>query len=80
MNLVRRAEETVCKGEHTYEQTYGERRTLKTERTKIQLKENALPHAVYTARRVPLPMLPKVKEELLTGCSQQVFPSTTTPR
>ena len=61
MNLVRRVEETVCSTEHL--QAYGEHGTLKTEPVRIQLKDNAQPYAVHTARRVPLPML-EVREEL----------------
>ena len=30
----------------------------------IKLRENATPYALTTPRRVPLPLLPKVKEEL----------------
>ena len=37
---------------------------LKTEPVKIVLKEDAQPSAVTVARRVPIPMLPKVKDEL----------------
>ena len=37
---------------------------LKTEPVKIILKEDAQPSAVTVARRVPIPMLPKVKDEL----------------
>ncbi|KAK0145431.1 hypothetical protein N1851_015677 [Merluccius polli] len=62
MNLVRRVEETVCSTGHL--QAYGEHGTLKTEPVRIQLKDNAQPYAVHTARRVPLPMLQKVREEL----------------
>lgn len=62
MNLVRRVNETVCDRGHP--QAYGEHGTLKTEPVRILLKDNAQPYAVYTARRVPLPMLQKVKEEL----------------
>lgn len=50
MNLVRRVYETVCKRGHV--QAYGEHGTLKTEPVRIQLKENAQPFAVHTARRV----------------------------
>lgn len=62
MNFVRRVDETVCHRRHL--QAYDEHGTLKTEPVKIQLKDNAQPYAIYTARCVPLPMLQKVKEEL----------------
>lgn len=62
MNLVRRVEEIVRSTGHL--QAYGEHGTLKTEPVRIQLKDNAHPYAVHTARRVPLPMLQKVQEEL----------------
>lgn len=62
MKLVRRVDETVSSQGHA--QAYGEHGTLKTEPERIQLKDNAQPYAVHTARRVPLPMLEKVKEEL----------------
>ena len=32
---------------------------------KIELKENAQPYALSTPRRIPIPLLPKVKEELV---------------
>lgn len=64
LNLVRRVDETVRKVAQTSTGAYGEHGTLDTEPVKIQLKSDATPHAVYAARRVPLPMLPKVKEEL----------------
>lgn len=47
-----------------HQQAYGERGTLKTEPVKFLVKDDAQPYAVHTARRVPLPMLQKVKEEL----------------
>ncbi len=56
MGLVKRIEEV--------HNAFGEHGTLKTEPVKIQLKENAQPYAVHTARRVPLPLIQKVKEEL----------------
>ncbi len=37
---------------------------LKTEPVEIILKKDAQPSAVTVARRVPIPMLPKVKDEL----------------
>lgn len=61
MNLVTRVDETVCNRGHM--QAHGEHATLKTEAVKIHLKENAQSFTIHTARRVLLPMLPKVKEE-----------------
>lgn len=46
---------------------------------KIQLKDNAQPYAVYTARRVPLPMLQKVKEELKRMESNGIIEPVTQP-
>ncbi len=63
MNLVRRVEEANRVTSEHYE-TFSEHGTLKTDPVKIQLKDSALPCAVHTARRVPIPMLEKVKEEL----------------
>lgn len=56
MGLVKRIEEVHG--------AFGEHGTLKTEPVKIQLKDNATPYAVHTARRVPIPLMPKVREEL----------------
>uniref|UniRef100_A0AAV2JBC5 Reverse transcriptase RNase H-like domain-containing protein n=1 Tax=Knipowitschia caucasica TaxID=637954 RepID=A0AAV2JBC5_KNICA len=37
---------------------------MKTDPVKIHLRDDAVPHAVHTARRVPLPLLSKVQAEL----------------
>ena len=37
---------------------------LKTEPVKIHLRDDAQPHALSVARQVPIPLLPKIKEEL----------------
>lgn len=37
---------------------------LKTQPVKITLQENAEPYAVYAARRIPIPLMKPVKEEL----------------
>lgn len=56
MGLVKRIEQVRA--------AFGEQGTIKTELVKINLKENAEPYAVHTSRRVPLPLLPKVKAEI----------------
>lgn len=56
MGLVKRIEEV-----HS---AFGEHGTLKTEPVRIKLKDNATPYAVQTARRVPIPLMSKVREEL----------------
>ncbi|XP_024117381.1 uncharacterized protein K02A2.6, partial [Oryzias melastigma] len=67
MNLVRRVDEITngTSKQIVSRQLYGEHGVLKTDPVKIELKEGVIPHAVHTARRVPFPMLQKVKEELL---------------
>lgn len=37
---------------------------LKTQPVKIGLKEDARPNVVHTARRIPIPFMNRVKEEL----------------
>lgn len=77
MNLVRRVDEVKTSTSHL--QAYGEHGTLKTEPVKIQLKDDAVPHAVHTARRVPFPMLQKVKEELKRMENNGVIEQVTQP-
>ena len=38
---------------------------IKGEPVKIQLREGAVPFHCNTARRVPIPLMPKVKQELI---------------
>ena len=52
---------------------------MKTEPVKIHLKDGAVPYAVHTARRVPLPLLPKVKIELQRMEEQGVIEKVTQP-
>lgn len=77
MNLVRWVDEVQSNGSHL--QAYGEHGTLKTEPVKIELKDDAVPYAVHTARRVPFPMLQKVKEELKRMENNGVIEQVTQP-
>lgn len=43
---------------------YGSIGKLKTKPVHITLKENAIPYAVVTPRRIPFPLVPKVEKEL----------------
>ena len=53
---------------------------IKTEPVKLRLKEEAQPYAVTVARRVPIPLLPKVREELdrlkATGVIEEITKPT----
>lgn len=71
MGLVKRVEHVRA--------TAGQEGTFKTEPVQIHLKEDAVPYAVYTARRVPLPLLPKVKAELQRMEEQGVIERVTQP-
>lgn len=77
MNLVRRVDEVKSNTCHL--KAYGEHGTLKTEPVKIELRDDAVPHAVHTARRVPFPMLQKVKEELKRMENNGVIERVTQP-
>ncbi len=63
----------------SHQQAHGEHGTIKTEPVKIQLKDNAIPYAVYTACRVPFPMLQKAKEELKRMEDNSVIQRVTQP-
>lgn len=56
MGLVKRIEKVSA--------AFGEQGTMITEPVNINLKENVEQYAVHSARRVPLPLLPKVEAEL----------------
>ncbi|XP_019725289.1 uncharacterized protein LOC109515746 isoform X2 [Hippocampus comes] len=71
MGLVKRIEEV--------HNAFGEHGTLKTEPVEIKLKDNAEPYAVHTARRVPLPLLGKVKEELQRMEKYKIIEKVTDP-
>ncbi|XP_014679916.1 PREDICTED: uncharacterized protein K02A2.6-like [Priapulus caudatus] len=58
---------------------FGDIGLLKCDPVKIQLKENAVPYSINTARRVPFPILSKVKEELEYMVSVGVIEPVTEP-
>ena len=53
--------------------------TLKGDPVKIMLKGNAQPYSVSTARRVPIPLMPKVKAELERMEREGVISSVSEP-
>lgn len=60
MNLVRRVDE-IATNTGKQQQPYGKHGTLKTEPVQIELREDAVPYAVHTARQVPSPCYKKSK-------------------
>lgn len=58
---------------------FREHGTLKTEPVRIQLKDNATPYAVQTARRVPIPLMLKVREELCCMEENGIIEEVTQP-
>lgn len=71
MGLVKRVY-----GVHSNEQEFG---LLKTQSVKIVLQDNAQPYAVCTARRVPIPLLEAVKEELAWMEANDIIEAMTEP-
>ncbi|KAK9537909.1 hypothetical protein VZT92_005484 [Zoarces viviparus] len=63
MGLVKRIEE-IKSTEYLSEASPADIGRLKIKPIKIRLQEDAVPYSVTTARRVSVPMLPKVKKEL----------------
>ena len=52
---------------------------LKTEPVKILLRDDAQPYALSVTRRVPIPLLPKIKEELEKLVSEGIIEKITRP-
>ena len=70
MGLVKRVHEINS------EQEFG---LLKTQPVKIELQDNFQPYAVCTARRVPIPLLGAVKEELARMEANDIIEAVTEP-
>ncbi|RXN22487.1 Transposon Ty3-I Gag-Pol poly [Labeo rohita] len=58
---------------------YGVLGLLKGEPVKIELKENARPYSITTPRRIPIPLVPKVEEELRRMKCLGIIESVTEP-
>ncbi len=71
MGLVKRVEQVSTARGHA--------ETLKTDPVKIHLKEGAVPYAVHSARRVPIPLLSKVQAELQRMKEHRVIERVTQP-
>ncbi|KAI4884911.1 hypothetical protein NFI96_000924, partial [Prochilodus magdalenae] len=71
MGLVKRVRQVSDTGEE-----FG---LLKTQPVKIMLQENAQPYAVHTARRIPIPLLKPVKEELERMEANDIIQKVTEP-
>ncbi|MCG8079184.1 MAG: DDE-type integrase/transposase/recombinase [Candidatus Thiodiazotropha taylori] len=57
MKLVRRIDEIP-------ERVFGKTGLINCDPVKIELRDDAVPYSVTTARRIPFPLLPKVEQEL----------------
>ena len=72
MGLVHRLEETTA-------DVFGDIGLMNCEPVKIELSDNAEPYCVNTARKVPFPLLPKVKEELDRMLKEGIIEEVTEP-
>ena len=71
MNLIKLNIQEVQRGKQV--------ELMKGEPVKIQLREGAVPFHCNTARRVPIPLMPKVKQELKRREDAGVIKKATEP-
>ena len=72
MGLVQRAEESTAN-------VFGDIGLMNCEQVRIELTDNAKPYCVYAAKKIPSPLLPKVKDELNRMLEAGIIEEVTEP-